>query len=82
MLWRWFKINKTADANLRLIADYLKHFPMCHACVVEGQERYCESINAQWAGREILRTLDRPGWVTQALIPKPKEAKHEKADTG
>lgn len=55
------------DENLRRIADYLKKLPICHACVVEGQERYCECIGARWAGREILRTLDRDEWVTKMI---------------
>ena len=56
------------DENLRRIAEYLKRLPTCHACVVEGQERECECISARWAGREILKTLDRDEWITKALV--------------
>lgn len=55
------------DDNLRLIAKALKQLPTCHACVVESQQHDCECITARWLGREILRTLDRPGWVTKKL---------------
>lgn len=61
-------MNEVQDANLRRIAEYLKRLPSCHACRIEGQERYCECISARWAGREILRTLDREGWTTKALL--------------
>lgn len=57
------------DRQLRKVAEYLKHFPSCWACQVENQEDTCESIQARWAGREILRILDRPGWITKALDP-------------
>jgi hypothetical protein len=50
--------------EINAIAGYLKHYPMCIACEIEGQKRYCEVINMRWAGREILRILTRPGWVT------------------
>jgi hypothetical protein len=67
------KLNRFSakDQNLRKIAGCLKRLPSCHACVVEGQERYCECINARWAGREILRTLDRENWTTKALGEAP-----------
>lgn len=64
------QIDDSVRQNLQLIADFLKKMPFCHACVVEGQEHNCVTIHARWAGREILKTLERPGWTTNALKKK------------
>lgn len=63
------------EINLRRIAEYLKRLPLCHACVVEGQQHDCMCIESRFMGREILRTLDRDGWETRFLIPEDKEEK-------
>jgi hypothetical protein len=63
-------VEPNVDSNLRLIASALKRLPTCHACTVEGQQHDCQSITARWLGREILKTLDRPGWTTNNLTSK------------
>lgn len=59
--------HEATQTNLRKIATYLKGMQPCHACVVEGQQHECMNINAKWAGREILRTLDRDRWNSSDL---------------
>ena len=54
--------------NLIRIASFLKRLPSCHACVVEFQEHNCQCISARWAGREIIKTIERYEWVTMALV--------------
>jgi hypothetical protein len=65
-----FGMSGRRERELRKLAKFLKTMPFCPACQVESQEHTCESISARWAGRELLRILDRPGWVTQNLEPK------------
>ncbi len=46
-------------ADMQEIVDLLKGQRLCPACVIEGQERTCQSIGAQKLGRRLNRLLER-----------------------
>jgi hypothetical protein len=62
---------KRIKAECHKLADYLKRQPYCLACEVEMQQNICIAIEVKWAGRELLRIVDRQGWITKAWEPKP-----------
>lgn len=57
------RIENETGADIEEIVSDLKGLNTCHACVVEGQESYCCSINAKKIGRRLNRLVERANGI-------------------
>lgn len=53
------RIMGETGGDFEEIANMLKALPICHACVVEGQHQYCNSLDANKLGRRLQRLIKR-----------------------
>lgn len=67
------RIEAETGADIEDIVAQLKGLDFCHACVVEGQQQYCECLTAHKLGRRLSRLVDRangkPGFEGPAEQP-------------
>lgn len=57
------RFNNETGADIEDIANQLKKLPLCPACILEGQERSCKSLDAQKLGRRLYRLIQRANYI-------------------
>lgn len=60
------RIDAETGGDIEEIVAEMKSLPICHACVVEGQEHSCWVPYAQKLGRRLRRLVERAGHVAPA----------------
>ena len=53
------RIREETGGDMEEIASLLMGLRFCHACVVECQQQYCESLSANQLGRRLRRLIER-----------------------
>lgn len=66
------RLKKEEGGDILDIAQQLKDTEFCGACIHEGRERYCTSLDAQKLGRRLRRLVER---ADHSLPPDPNAKK-------
>lgn len=53
------RLKGESGGDFEDISAQLKGIPICHACVVESQQSYCNSLTSNKLGRRLLRLINR-----------------------